>query len=93
MIAEMVVVRFWMLWLGELSVRMGAVGLSDHQLQLLQDLDELGFPVSTIAMNGVTPELMPNEVIIDIPDEDDEGEWELPDPYLHGVDKFTHDDH
>eukprot|EP00971_Amphidinium_carterae_P315780 6276949-Amphidinium_carterae.1 len=42
--------------------------LSDHQLQ---DLEELGFPLGTLVSTNAIPELMPAEVIIDIPDEDD----------------------
>eukprot|EP00971_Amphidinium_carterae_P317924 6320045-Amphidinium_carterae.2 len=83
--------------------------LSDHQLQ---DLEELGFPLGTLVTNNVIPELMPDEVIIDIPDDDApprppepipvsnlaadvwfqpnfQGEWELPEPYMYEVDKFT----
>eukprot|EP00971_Amphidinium_carterae_P321695 6394437-Amphidinium_carterae.1 len=50
--------------------------LSDHQLQ---DLDELGFPVTKITINEATPEMMPDDVVIDIPD-DDEVTHELPQP-------------
>eukprot|EP00971_Amphidinium_carterae_P219059 4348448-Amphidinium_carterae.1 len=42
--------------------------LSDHQLQ---DLEELGFPLGTVATSNAIPELMPDEVIIDIPDDED----------------------
>eukprot|EP00971_Amphidinium_carterae_P051536 1014596-Amphidinium_carterae.1 len=37
--------------------------LSDHQLQ---DLEELGFPLGTLATTNAIPELMPDEVIIDV---------------------------
>eukprot|EP00971_Amphidinium_carterae_P268503 5326664-Amphidinium_carterae.1 len=46
----------------------GIKRLSDHQLQ---DLDELGFPVNKITINEATPELLPDEVGIDIPDDDE----------------------
>eukprot|EP00971_Amphidinium_carterae_P251361 4989806-Amphidinium_carterae.1 len=54
----------------------GMKRLSDHQLQ---DLDELGFPVSKITINEATPELLPDEVVIDIPG-DDEVAPGLPEP-------------
>eukprot|EP00971_Amphidinium_carterae_P054534 1074428-Amphidinium_carterae.1 len=39
--------------------------LSDHQLQ---DLEELGFPLGTLVTTNAIPELLPDEVIIDIDD-------------------------
>eukprot|EP00971_Amphidinium_carterae_P134799 2671392-Amphidinium_carterae.2 len=73
----------------------GMKRLSDRQLQ---DLEELGRSDEVI-IDFPDDEDTPPAPLEPIPTPDltsdvwFQGEWALPDPYMHGVDKFTHDAH